>query len=549
MLVKSLNKMKEYQSKVSDNGMKNGLRNSFRIVGSVFFLMMSINCIRAEATSRVQGYVYEDVNRNGKKDRNEKGVANVAVSNGREVVVTDNNGQYVLPVFDDNIIFVIKPSGYVFETDEYNLPKSFYIHKPGGSPALSYEGVRSTGSLPKSLDFALRKYDEQETFSAFIFGDSQPYSEDEVSYFEKGIIDEVKTFTGGVSFGVTLGDLVGDNLTLHHPYKNAIKKIGLPWYNVMGNHDMNYDVKADSLADETFESNFGPANYAFNYGKAHFIVLDDILYPDPVSGRGYRGGFRDEQLAFVKNDLQFVAPEHLVVVCLHIPVNSGDDAFVEDDRQELFRLLDSYPDVLIMSAHTHYQVQHYAGKENGLNREKTLHEYNVGATCGDWYSGVLNENGIPVALMRDGTPKGYALLTVTGNKYTLDYKVAGKPVDYQINLYCPKVVPQNRHAAGIYANFFMGDDSSVLEYRVDKGEWKKMRKVEDYDPSYYHYMQEWDYIEDVRPGRRPSNPVRCTHLWRATIPSNLPVGKHEVEVRATGRDGRSFVASSIYELK
>jgi hypothetical protein len=45
------------------------------------------------------------------------------------------------------------------------------------------------------------------------------------------------------------------------------------------------------------------------------------------------------------------------------------------------------------------------------------------------------------------------------------------------------------------------------------------------------------------------NPVRCTHLWRATIPSNQPVGKHEVEVRATGRDGRSFVASSIYELK
>ncbi len=55
----------------------------------------------------------------------------------------------------------------------------------------------------------------------------------------------------------------------------------------MGNHDMNYDAVADSLSDETFESNFGPANYAFNYGQAHFIVLDNILYPDPRDGNGY----------------------------------------------------------------------------------------------------------------------------------------------------------------------------------------------------------------------------------------------------------------------
>ncbi|MDR2026569.1 MAG: calcineurin-like phosphoesterase C-terminal domain-containing protein [Prevotellaceae bacterium] len=517
--------------------------NILFLIRGVLFLLLLTAGFGAGAAPTVQGYVYEDANRNGRKDRREAGIGNIAVSNGREVVLTDVKGKYVLPVNGDNIIFVIKPAGYRIETDEYNLPCSFHIHKPGGSPPLRYEGAKPTGNLPASLDFALVKYDEKETFTSLVFGDSQIYNEDEANYFERGIVDEAKTLTEPV-FGITLGDLVGDNLNLHLTYKNAVKKIGLPWYNVMGNHDMNYDAKADSLSDETFEANFGPASYAFNYGKAHFIVLDDILYPDPVDGKGYRGGFRNDQLDFVQNDLQFVPRDRLIVICLHIPLISFGEAFVEDGRQKLLHILDGYPNVLILSAHTHYQTQHFAGKEKGLNREKPVHEYNVGTSCGDWYSGVFDEKGIPVATMRDGTPKGYALLSVDGNQYALDYRVAGKPADYRINLYCAKL-----NASEIFANFFMGDSSSVLEYRVNQGEWKKMRKTEDYDPSYYHYVQEWDYIEEVRQGRRPSNPVRCTHLWHANIPSNLPAGKHTVEVRTTDRYGKTFSASKQYEKR
>src|SRR3546814_14550838 len=66
--------------------------------------------------------------------------------------------------------------------------------------------------------------------------------------------------------------------------------LGVPWFNVMGNHDINFDVKADSLSDESYEAHFGPSNYAFNHGNVHFIVLDDIIYPDPRDGKGYWGG-------------------------------------------------------------------------------------------------------------------------------------------------------------------------------------------------------------------------------------------------------------------
>jgi hypothetical protein len=426
------------------------------------------------------------------------------------------------------------------------------MHKPKGSPASFYKGVEPTGELPKSIDFGLIKYDEPEIYSSFIFGDSQTYSEQEVEYFTKGIVDEAKN-RNGLSFGITLGDLVGDNLNLHLSYKKAIQQMRLPWYNVIGNHDMNYDAKEDILSDETFESNFGPANYSFNYGKAHYIVLDDILYPNPVTGKGYLGGLREDQLKFVENDLKFVQPDHLIIISMHIPLfdRKDKDAFREADRLRFYALLNNYPNVLVLSAHTHIQSHNFIGKEDGLNRVKPIHEYNVGTTCGDWYSGILNAKGLPTSTMRDGTPQGYAIINVKGDRYTLDYKVAGQSDNYQISIYNPKVVPYKGRwiTSGIYANFFMGSDNDIVEYRVDEGTWTKMTKIEDYDPAYYRYMQDWDYSNEVKPVRRPSNPQICRHLWRANIPSSLSVGEHRIEVRATDMFGRVFTQNSSYQIK
>lgn len=521
-----------------------------KIVLATFVLSFFTVCLSAQAL--VKGFVYEDVNHNGVKDKKERGIDQVPVSNGKDVVLTNVNGYYELPITDDDIIFVIKPSGYKLNLNEFNFPKSYYTHKPNGSPSLKYAGVSPTGNLPKSVDFGLIKYEESNTFTSFIFGDSQMYSEKEAEYFTKGIVEEAKK-RSGVSFGITLGDLVGDDLSLHPSYKKAIQKMGLPWYNVIGNHDMNYDAKDDFSSDETFESHFGPTNYAFNYGKAHFIVLDDVLYPNPVTGKGYLGGLREDQLLFVENDLKYVNTDQLIILSMHIPLFDKEDkkAFREEDRQKLYSLLKNYPNVLVLSAHTHIQYHNFIGKEDGLDRDKPIHEYNVGTTCGDWYSGELDDKGVPVSTMRDGTPKGYALLNIEGNKYTLDYKSAGHSEDYQLSIYNPKVVPYKGRwiTSGIYANFFMGSEDDLVEYRVDDGKWVKMSKVTDYDPSYYRYVQDWDYADDVKPVRRPSNAQMCRHLWRANIPSNLSVGEHRIEVRATDMFGRTFTQTSSYQIK
>lgn len=198
---------------------------------SLFFLLsiflIPLFCL---AQSQVTGIVYHDENGNGRKDRREQVLAGISVSNGVDVVQTNQQGKYTLPVGEDNIIFVIKPNGYRPPVNEYNQPQGYYIHKPHGSPESIYPGVVPTGPLPKFVDFGLVQQDESKEFTALVFGDPQAYNMDEIGYFAKGIVEELKGIEN-VAFGISLGDIVGDDLVLHQPYIESVAQVGVPWYN------------------------------------------------------------------------------------------------------------------------------------------------------------------------------------------------------------------------------------------------------------------------------------------------------------------------------
>lgn len=50
-------------------------------------------------------------------------------------------------------------------------------------------------------------------------------------------------------------------------------------------------------------------------------------------------------------------------------------------------------------------------------------------------------------------------------------------------------------------------------------------------------------------GRRPSNPITSTYLWRGRVATNLPVGEHTIEVKATDMFGRYFVQEKSYSVE
>ncbi|MBD1428846.1 calcineurin-like phosphoesterase C-terminal domain-containing protein [Sphingobacterium litopenaei] len=520
-----------------------------KLIKYAFWGSLFLCSFEASAQQFAKGIVFEDSNRNGKRDKKEKVLPNVAVSNGREVVQTNSKGEYKLPVGEDNILFVVKPSGYMTPVNENNLPQFYYIHNPKGAPKLKYKGVDPTGPLPKSVDFPLYPIEEKEEYKIIVFGDPQVYNMTEVDYLKRGVVEELKGVKG-YEFGISLGDLVGNDPNLFDPYINVMKDIGLPWYQVMGNHDENYDVPSDSLADVSFKAHFGPNNYSFNKGKVHFLFLDDVLYQGQDAAKKYIGGLREDQLEFIENDLKYVPKDYLVVICAHIPlVNNGKHAIREEDNLRLFKVLKDFPYTFSMSAHTHYQKQIFIDKTLGWQQEQPHHHYNVGTTSGSWYTGELDEKGVPPTTMVDGTKKGYAVVTFKGNKYELDYHVSNAPKDERMGIFLPKVTEKKKNSkASMYVNYYLGGEKDTIDYRVDGGKWVLMKRTETYDPHLLLEVLKWDTSETLLKGLRPNDPNLSTHIWKAAVPSDVAVGKHTIEFRVRDMFGRTFTTSREYQV-
>ena len=496
----------------------------------------------------VRGYVYHDENGNGKKESREPGIAGVGVTNGKDVVQTDGNGYYELPATDDMVVSVIKPSGYAVPLNGGNQPRFYYIHKPAGSPESAFPGVAPTGPLPELVNFPLQPREEASDFKVLIFGDPQADNMTNAMYFDKAIIGEVAG-TDEAVFCISLGDLGA--MTLYPTYIHSMSKLGMPWYSVIGNHDLNA-ATADTLSDETYEANFGPANYAFNYGNAHFIMLDDVISPAPGKNGGYIGGFRDDILSFVKNDLRYVPEDRLVVLVFHIPIyefEPGPDQFRKGDVQALFDLLAGYRHTVSLSGHTHSQNHHFFTPEEGWPNEGVHHHYNPGATSGSIYIGPEDSYGTPSSLMRDGTPKGYAYLSITDTAYTYEYKASGYPPDYKMSIHTPKIVPQTEKYRGeLVVNFFQGTPRDVLSFRVDDGEWQEMQQECRSDKFLLDILYEWDHAEELPWGIRPSTPLPSSHIWAARMPSDLPLGIHTITVRAVDWLGREYTDTREFSI-
>lgn len=508
-----------------------------------------------QAQEQATGYVFHDKNENRTQDAGEPGIPGVAVSNGRQVVQTNENGRYELPVDNDDILFVVKPKGWMTPVNEYNLPRFYYIHKPKGSPNLKYAGTGPTGPLPKAVNFPLyQKNDVSDSFRTLLFGDTQPYSLEEVDYLSEDVISELVGIDN-VAFGITMGDIVGNNLELFEPVNQAVAQIGIPWYNVLGNHDVNYDVETENLSDEAFERVYGPPTYAFTYGNAHFIVVDNVI--SPAKEKTYVGGLRKDQLTFVENYLETVPKDALIVLNMHIPLVKHGDSFRQSDQRKLFELLQAYPHTLSISAHTHMQEHKFFGEDApGWQRPEPHHHFNLGTTSGSWWNGWKNETGIPHTMMRDGTPNGYAFLNIEGNDYTIDWKAAGRPASQQMNIHTSRPVPAGQSDT-LTVNFFLGSERAEVSYRLDgEGPWQAMQQVEAVDPYYAALNQRWQHLKELAfteqwkahsllqekdlPTDGVPNAQPSSHLWKATLPADLGPGRHRVEVRVTDMFDRSF---------
>lgn len=498
----------------------------------------------ASQPQTAHGVVFHDANGNGRFDAGEKPLPGIRVSNGAQIVRTGSQGEYSLSVDEDTILFVIKPRGWQVPLSDDNLPQFFYVHKPQGSPTSKFPGVAPTGPLPKSVDFPLVPQTEPDQFQAILFGDTQPRNQQEVDWIAHDVIEDL--IGTKASFGVTLGDIVFDDLDIMQPLNQSIALLGIPWYNVIGNHDINSDAGERRFINETFERVYGPSWYSFDYGPTHFLVVDNIdWYWNAESEKNsYRGGIGADQLEFIRTDLEQIPHDQMVVLLMHIPLTNTHD------RHGLYRLIEQRPFCISVSGHTHHHEHVWIADDDGWKGPQPHHHIINVTVCGSWWTGSQDERGIPHTTMADGAPNGYSLLSFDGTDYRLDFRAAGRPADYQMEIDAPESVGQPELSSHtVTANVFNGSSKTIVELRGGDGEWRRMTKVSLADPKLQRvFDREEAVLAKIEAWRRLKEPKPSTHLWQISLPADLTPGTHLLQVRATDRDGRVVTGHRVLRV-
>ena len=523
-----------------------------RLFVSVALLLLAAPVI-AEPVPCDGGLVWEDINGNGVQDRGERPLAGIKVSDGVELVLSDAAGRYRLPMVDGRTVFVIKPAGYALPERRDGLPDSWNNVRTKVGPALKYGGIpaaphgcRDFSLLPKPAAAG-----SATPLEVLVFSDTQTKSRADIDYYKRDIVEPLAG-KHQATLGLTLGDVVQDDLSLYPALNRVTRMLRIPWLHIAGNHDLDFDASRDEDSLLTYRNTYGPDTFAWEEAQAVFVGMDDVVY-QPGKKPAYVGGLREEQFTFLEAYLPTVPKDRLLVLGVHIPffdAKPGVETFRHADRARLFALLKDFPHVLLLSGHSHTQQHVYHGVGGDWNGAIPLHEYNVGAACGAFWSGVKDAEGIPDTTMADGTPNGYASLQVrAGGEYSLAWHPARDP-ERAMSLHAPRVLRKGAYPAfAVYANVFMGQEDSKVEYRVDDGPWKPMALVRQPDPSLLAENMKDDGADALRGYDRSPEAEPSQHLWRGTLPTDLAAGEHRIEVRALDQWRGEQTASMTYRLQ
>jgi C terminal of Calcineurin-like phosphoesterase len=525
----------------------------------------------AQSTSaaQVSGIVFDDRDGSGLSSPANPGLAGVLVSNGRDVAASGPDGRYTLPLPEEATIFVIKPAGFMPPIEPLtNLPRFYRHHQPKGSPPelnLAFEGLPPTGPLPASVDFPLHRQDEPKAFNVVLVTDPQPETGAEVDFIREDLIQALAAVDA--KFGITAGDIMFDDFSLY-PRSNAIMgTIGLPWWNIGGNHDLNFEAPNRKYSRESFKRVFGPNYYAFYYGQTLFLMLDDVNY----LGQGphkYEGRFDPVQLEFVRNVLAHTPDDTLIVMVMHIPINTflDNEPYQNlQDRDAFFAPFEGRRYTVSFAGHTHTTEHHYYDAADGWKGAAPHHHHVLTALSGSWWSGPYDHRGVASADSRDGTPNGFHILSVDGLSYATRFIPAKEPNGRQMRLSIDSrfhgigrdadrdftqvrllgsPVPRDAlHASTLIANVFDGGEKTKVKMIIGDREPIEMTRRSQPDP----FVQEV-FARNEATKKAWVKAEDSSHIWIARLPVDLAPGTYPVLVEAVGEYGQPLSGRLALEV-
>lgn len=508
-------------------------------------------------------------------------IVGVVVSDGLTCVKTDSKGYYALEVDLSGdlattlqYVFVSTPSGYA-------APK-----KEGH--AIFWEWLKdhpknAEGKIT-GVDFTLTKIANPDRFTIYIFGDPQPrksnknwtessgfHSLDICTDMYKDMKEYAATMKDRPVYGIGLGDIVHQDVSLLTNYRSGMSGTGITTYNVIGNHDQEHKLGlTDEEASKAFEKVMGPTNYSFNLGDLHFLMLDNMLAQEGAYSDECATGLTDNIWKFVQNDLALVPSTASIMICAHSPMFrllAGNDR-KGPHLSELKSLLGRFKRVYAWAGHTHTSFNYY-------DKNSNVEVHTLSRVAGAlWTNEFLSENG---------TPRGYLVFDYdagniswkfkpifwqtathsqagTANEPSYEYrdwdydatgrailKTGGQLTDkYQMQVFKPGTYDANDKT--IYVNIFLWDEAwktptfqmegsatpSVMErvtetngklYRYSYSDWDICAF---YASKYSSLKQQWYDDNGADPSNKKQN---CTSMFRYTLNTAEAHGSGTVKVK------------------
>lgn len=324
---------------------------------------------------------------------------------------------------------------------------------------------------------------------AFV-GDPQVDNQKELAYARSSVYSELRA-RKDLDLVVILGDLVNENPSLIAPSEEILDSLPCPWVRVNGNHDGPEPVP-DSC---------------FTLAGIRFILMDNVRR----TPKGYEGGFSSSQKQWL--DSLLARGPARTVLCTHIPLSRcrGLDS--------LDLLLSRGRNLLLVSGHTHSVMRHTlpSGSE----------EVVAGAACGSWWRGVKGEDGIPLALMNCGAPRGYFLADFNAGAgsswYRLDYKAVHREDRLSVHLDGECLL------VNVYGGSLDGD--VVVRCRARKTVLGKVPRVapEVQEIIDFNAASSREYRKEHREEFIPMRRLQSPHVWSAPAAS-IPLKSRRVRV-------------------
>lgn len=300
-----------------------------------------------------------------------------------------------------------------------------------------------------------------------LVGDPQVDNPVEMGYARRSIYRDLRG-RRDLDLCIFLGDLVNDNMSLLPESLSVIDSLPFQSFMVPGNHDRDVYRGAKSSGSmsrprdlSTWRKLVGYVDTSFVRGNVRFIMMNNVRHA-AAGMTDYVGGFTEKQKHWLDSVLVTdvvrggkmsrgivdrsrrpsrgkVTPA-LTILATHIPFSQMKG------RDSVLALIPEHTRMLYVSGHTHF-----------VSRDDSIPEVIAGATCGSWWRGVKDSDGVPYALQSCGAPRGYFVAEISRDgDYRLRYRCVG--MDDEVSVWGGRV--EGEGAVRPEDNIVMGKDES-----------------------------------------------------------------------------------------